>query len=321
MLEILALTGPIYAIVAIGWLCTRLGLFERADMRVFGKYVINLALPALLFTGIAQRRFEEVLNPVFVAAYGFGSLIAMAGGILWARRVEGKRVSAAAIMGMGMACPNSSFIGFPLVAQLFGPVNAGIGLALALLVENFGTIPLALAIADSDAGEGEPGETRGQRMGRAFLRSMRSVARNPLIHGIVLGFVFSIFRWQLPEPVAKTVNLFALACGSLSLFVIGGTLAGIRLRGLVRQVTVVAAGKLLLHPLAVLAMVLLLPPMARPLQMAVVVMASVPMLGIYPILAQKYGHDTDAAAAQLGTTVLSFFTLTLLLWGMHHVLG
>ena len=63
-----------------------------------------------------------------------------------------------------------------------------------------------------------------------------------------------------------------------------------------------------------LAAVLLLPPMQRELQMIVVLMAAVPMLGIYPILAQKYGQDAVAAAAQLGTTVASFFTLTAIIW-------
>nr|WP_240980397.1 AEC family transporter [Ramlibacter agri] len=306
------MTGPIYAIVAVGWLCTRYGLFDRTDMRVFGKYVVNLALPALLFTAIAQRRFGEVLQPVFLAAYGLGSLASLLLGLLWARRVARKRVSASAIAGLGMACPNSSFIGFPVVAQVFGPTVAGIGLAMALLVENFFTIPLALAIADSDGGgEGS--------VDAALRRSLRSISRNPMIWGIVAGFVFSFFRWELPEPVARTVNLFATACGSLSLFVIGGSLAGIRIHGPVaRDAGVVAIGKLLVHPLAVLCLVLLLPPMERQLQLAVVVMAAVPMMGIYPILAQKYGHDTDAAAAQLGTTVASFFTLTALLWVVQH---
>ena len=31
-------------------------------------------------------------------------------------------------------------------------------------------------------------------------------------------------------------------------------------------------------------------------------------------LAQQHGHDSMAAAAQLGTTLASFFTLTSLLW-------
>mgnify|MGYP006156831297 CR=1 FL=1 len=47
-LTILSITGPIYLAVLIGYACTRLGLFAKADMRLFGKFVINLALPALL---------------------------------------------------------------------------------------------------------------------------------------------------------------------------------------------------------------------------------------------------------------------------------
>jgi hypothetical protein len=32
--DILAITGPIYLVVAAGYLSTRLGLFERGEMRV-----------------------------------------------------------------------------------------------------------------------------------------------------------------------------------------------------------------------------------------------------------------------------------------------
>lgn len=314
MLGVLSITVPIYLVMAVGWLATRGGLFARADMRVFGKYVINIALPALLFNALSQRSVAEVLNPVFVAAYAGGSLLAMGAGLFWARRVAGKRLSAAAVVGMGMSCPNSGFIGFPLVMQVFGASTAGVGLALAMVVENILLLPLALAIADSDVGDAPGADTRGRRLRAALLQSARGLVRNPMIHGIALGFLFSLLGWRLPEPVAKAVNLFAMSTAAISLMVIGGSLVGIPARGMARDVGVVAFGKLLLHPLAVLLLVALLPPMERELQLAVVMMAAVPMLGIYPILAQKHGHDGMAAAAQLGTTVLSFFTLTLLLW-------
>lgn len=319
MLDVVAITGPIYLVVAAGFIATRLGLFSRPEMRVFGKYVIHLALPALLFNALSQRSVGEVLNPVFVAAYAGGSLFAMACGLWWARRVAGKPLSAAAVVGMGMSCSNSGFIGFPLVAQVFGASTAGVGLALAMVVENFLLLPLALAIADSDLGDAAAQGTRTQRWRAALGQSLRGVVRNPMIHGIALGFVFSLFGWRLPEPVAKAVNLFAVSCAALSLFVIGGSLVGIAARGMARDVTAVALGKLVLHPLAVAALVLLLPPMARELQIAVVIMAAVPMLGIYPILAQKHGHDAMAAGAQLGTTVASFFTLTALLWAVQQM--
>ena len=312
MLDVLAITGPIYLVVAAGYLATRIGLFARADMRVFGKYVIHLALPALLFNALSQRSVAEVLNPVFVAAYAIGGVATMMLGILWARRFAAKPLSAAAIVGMGMSCPNSGFIGFPLITQVFGAATAGIGLALAMVVENFLLLPLALAIADSDVGEAQG--SRAQRWLAALAQSMKALARNPMIWGIAVGFLFSLFGWRLPEPVAKAVNLFAVSTAALSLFVIGGSLVGIRAEGMRRDVTAIAIGKLLVHPLLVLALVLLLPPMARELQVAVVIMAAVPMLGIYPILAQKHGHDAMAAAAQLGTTVASFLTLTALLW-------
>jgi malonate transporter len=319
VLDVLAISGPIYFVVAVGYACTRAGLFQRADMRVFGKYVVNLALPALLFNALSQRSVAEVLNPVFVAAYAAGSVAASLVGVFWARRMAGKSLSEAGIIGMGMSCPNSGFIGFPIVALLFGPVTAGIVLALAMVVENVVSLPLALAIADSDGADAEA--SRGTRLRMVLVQSLRSVARNPMIWGIALGFLFSLTGWRLPEPVARTVNLFAAATASLSLFVIGGSLVGIRLRGLARDVSVIALGKLLLHPLCVLAAVLLLPPMARELQVAAVVLAAVPMLGIYPILAQKHGHETLAAAAQLGTTVASFFTLTALLFAVRQAFG
>ena len=86
MLGVLSVTGPIYLVIAAGFLATRAGLFARAEMRVFGKYVIHLALPALLFNALSQRSLGEVLNPVFLAAYALGSLCAMGAGFFWARK-------------------------------------------------------------------------------------------------------------------------------------------------------------------------------------------------------------------------------------------
>ncbi len=321
MLSVLAITVPIYLLVAAGFLTTRAGLFQRAEMRVFGKYVINLALPALLFNALSQRSVAEVLNPVFIAAYALGALVVMLGGVLWATRLQGRRLSVAAIMGMGMSCPNSGFIGFPLVAQTFGPQVAGVGLALAMVVENFLLLPLALALADADADGATAGATRGERMRAALRQSVIGVVRNPMIWGIALGFLFSLLGWKLPLPVAKAVDLLAMSCAAISLFVIGGSLVGIQVRGMAGDVLAVAFGKLVAHPLAVLCAVALLPDMARDLQLTVVLMAAVPMLGIYPILAQRHGHDGMAAAAQLGTTVASFFTLTSLLWVMQRMGG
>jgi len=42
-----------------------------------------------------------------------------------------------------------------------------------------------------------------------------------------------------------------------------------------------------------------------------------PMMGIYTALAQRYGYEDMGAAASLVTTVLSFFTISALLWAIR----
>jgi len=90
-------------------------------------------------------------------------------------------------------------------------------------------------------------------------------------------------------------------------------------RGMRSQVALITVGKLLLHPAAVWAAVLLLPMMGLPaltgeLRAAAVLSAAMPMLGIFPLLAQRHGHEGFAAAALLAATVLSFFPLSAILW-------
>ena len=63
------------------------------------------------------------------------------------------------------------------------------------------------------------------------------------------------------------------------------------------------------------AMLLWVFPVADPaLRAAALLTGALPMLGIYTILNQRHGHGTVSAAALLVTTVLSFFTLSTLLW-------
>ena len=44
---------------------------------------------------------------------------------------------------------------------------------------------------------------------------------------LLAGFLVSALQWQMPSPVARTVTMFAQASAALSLFVIGGSLAGL----------------------------------------------------------------------------------------------
>jgi len=310
VLDILAITGPIFAAIALGYGCTRASLFTRADMRVFGQFVIKLALPALLFNALSQRQIGEILNVSYVLAYLVGTLALMGLGLLWGKRT-GQNATDSVIATMGMTCSNSSFVGYPILLLTVAPV-AGVALALNTLVENLLVIPLLLALAERSRGEtGHWTVVVGQ--------SLKRLATNPIILALAAGLVVSVLRWPLPEPVARTVNLFALSSAGLSLFVIGGTLVGLPVGGMGQQILPIALGKLVLHPLAVLSATMAQPLLGMAalepsLRTAAVLLAAMPMMSIYPILAQTYGKEDLGAAALLVTTVASFFSLSGLMW-------
>ena len=352
MLPVLAIILPIYLAISVGFVATRGGLFVRADMRVFGKFVINLALPAMLFNALSQRQIGEILNGSYVLACAAGALLVIGLGLFWGK-YRGLGATDNVVTVMGMSCSNSGFVGYPILLLMTAPV-AAVALTLNILVvalnsgEGFikitgevgtgktllcrrllqalpeGSVsaylpnpylaPRTLLLALAERSRGEAGHWTvvvGQ--------SLKRLAVNPLIMGLAAGLLVSVMRWQLPESLLRVINLFALASAGLSLFVIGGTLVGLPLNGMWRQIMPIVFGKLVLHPLAVLGMVTLLPwlgvaALEPQLRQAAVLMAAVPMMSIYPILAQSYGKEDMSAAALLATTVVSFVSLSGLIW-------
>lgn len=318
MLAILAITGPIYITIALGYLLTRRGLFARADMRVLGQFVIRLALPALLFNALAQRKVGDILNGRYLLVYALGSLVTLGLGLLWARRGARQDATTSVYYAMGMSCSNNGFVGYPVALLVLGPV-ASVMLGLNMIVENLLLIPLLLALAEIS------GEAGG-RWPVVLRQALAALVRNPMVLGLLAGFAVSLLEWKMPSPMERTLTLFAQSSAALSLFVIGGSLAGLQLAGLRGPVVQIALGKLLLHPAAVVAVLLLceaagMVPMEPALRTGVVLAAASPMFGIYPILAQKTGHDGLAAGALLGATVASFFTISALLWTFRQLPG
>jgi predicted permease len=313
MINILTITGPIFLSIGLGFAATRRGMFSKLDGQVLGRFVLNFALPAMLFNALSQRNFSEVMNLNYLLAYGLGSLFAFAVGFGAWRWWQKKSLSESAMVAMGVCSSNSGYMGYPILLQFLGPA-AGVGFALTLLVENLLTIPLALAIADSS-------ESKHLSWQHTVMQSFNRLAKMPLMQAMVLGFAFSLLDWHLPEVLSKSVNLFAASAAAVALFVNGGSLVGLRVSGLLQKVRWIAVGKLVLHPLAVCLMLMVVGPMPASLKVSAVLLASMPMLGIYPLLAQRHGHEGFCAAALLVTTVASFFTISGVLWVMSELPG
>jgi malonate transporter len=302
MIDILTITAPIYLVIATGFVATRSGVFTKSEAQVLGRFVLHFALPAMLFSALAARDFAEVMNPRYLWAYGLGSLTAFAVSWWVSGWLAPQDNTLRALMGMGSSCSNSGYIGFPILLQLLGP-SAGVGLALTLLVENLLMIPMCLSLAES-------GQSQHNSWRRNVLESFQRMAKAPMMWAIVLGFCFSMLGWHLPEVVSKAVGFFSVACAGTALFVNGCSLMGLRVKGLLPQVSGVVVAKLLVHPAAVAFFMWQIGPAEPRLQISGVVLAAMPMLSIYPLFAQRFGREGLCAAALLATTLVSFLTIS-----------
>lgn len=311
MIQVLAITFPIYAAIALGYAIVWKGWFDAAEMRSFGRYVLNIALPALIFSAVAARDPAEVFQPGYVTVYALGGLatVAVTFGLFALRGVDPQR---RALGVMGSTCPNNGFVGYPIMLLAF-PDLAGVILALNLLVENLVLIPLCLLLMELANSE------RDQPLWPKLRVILRNMARMPMLIALALGLVVSVSGLGLPGPLLRFVDMLAASAGAVSLIVIGGALVGLPMHGNKGLAAQIAAQKLLLHPafVAFAAAVLIgvgLVSLSPELHTAVILSAAMPMFGIYTVLAQRQGLEGAASLAMLAATSLAFVTLTVLLW-------
>jgi hypothetical protein len=310
METVIAITLPIFLVVALGFGTTRAGLFSVPDMRIFGRFVIMIALPALLFNAIAKRDVAEVFDPAFMGLYAAASLLMMALGLLWFYRVQGMALDRAGICVMGVACSNSGYMSYPILLLAF-PSLAPKVLAMCLMVENLVMIPLALTLIAIGRG-------KGAGLGAMIWGIARDLMRRPLILALIAGLVWSILKLPIPEVLDRGLGMISTASVALALFVIGGSLAGIALRGNLALAGQISFGKLVLHPVMALLVLALAasvggPVLAPDLRACLLIPCAVPMLGVYPIFAQEVGMEGLASLAMLATTAMSFFSLSVAL--------
>ncbi len=310
METVLTITFPIFALIGMGYSSVKLGLFAAGDIRALGQFVLNFALPALLFNAVARDDLTAVLIPQYMLVYLLAGL-GTAGAIYALVRAQGTGPARRAIAVLGSTASNSGYIGFPMFLLAF-PDRAHVLLAMNMLVENFVILPLSFAMLEMSRPR-----AGGSAIG-ALLRAGLGVLRRPMVIGLLAGFAVSFSGVPLPDAAERLTQMLAQSTSALALFFIGGSLVGIPVRGNRLLSAQIVLGKLVLHPaMALLALAGLgamgWPDLPADLAAAAVLSCAVPMLGIYAVLAQDYGHEALAALTLLVTTIAAFFTLSALL--------
>jgi predicted permease len=314
MQAILAVTVPFFALVLCGWLAARQQVLPESAVPGLNGFVLFFALPCMLFRFGTATPLRDLLNPVVLGVYLLAALIvvALTVGLTLGARVH---LQDAAFGALVAAFPNSGFMGVPLLVALLGRAAAG-PVICSLLADLFVTSSLCIGLAQLHGAAGQ-----GARV--AMLRALRGAVSNPLPWAIALGALFSVAGWTLPGPLGTAVGMLADAATPVALFTIGAVLwrsgRHVAHRTPAADYLPVAAIKLFVHPLLVLALGTTARALGAPLsafQLTVLTLAAaLPSASNVSLLAERYGADNGRVARIImSSTVGAFASFTLLAW-------
>lgn len=304
MLNIITVLLPLFLVMAVGYGFTRSGVFNRDGLTALGRFVINIALPALIFKTLAEKSLADILIPAYLFGYALATLSSFAAGLAISLCISRQNLTASAVNALGQSFSNSAFIGYPLLLGVLGGNNAGVYFALATTVENMLLLPIFLALAES-------GQTKRTSFAHRLMHILANTLRKPLIIALAGGLLFSAFDWQLPLPAQKAIDLLAGAAAPLAIFVIGGGLSGISLKGNIPAIVQITLGKLILMP-ALAALFIHLLGGSGEMVFAGALMGGVAMANTVAIFAQHYGYPNRGTAAMITTNLFSVLTLSII---------
>jgi predicted permease len=295
---------PIFALIGAGWLARRRGWMGEAGAFEMNRFVVYLAMPALLFQIMARSTWQQLDQPGFIAAFGLGSAVIYALTVAL-RRLRGGALADASLDGLNAAYANVGFIGFPLCLAVFGPSSMTPVTITAIL-----TVCVLFGVAITVV---ELGVNEGGGLARIALRVGASLIRNPLLLAPLLGAFWAASHRPIPQGLDRFLTLLAQAASPAALVSLGLFIAQQRARpqwtGLSQQVALKLIGQPLLT--WVLAQWVFDLPMA--LTGMAVVLAALPT-GTGPfMLATLYKRDAGGIAGSiLVSTVLSVLTISVL---------
>lgn len=299
---------PIFGLMAFGYAATFTRVFDAAAARALAGFVFYFAIPVMLFRSMASARLPDQIPWGYLLSYYLGAAVVFAAGMAGARALFGGSFERQAIAGFSAAFGNTVLLGIPLVLTTFGERAS---LPLFLLVAFHSTLLFTVVTVVIEIG-------RGSRAGLRALpvAILGGLATNPVLWGLILGVAFSLAGLRLPGPLERWAALIGNGAAPCALFSVGASLRAYRLKGALAPAAMIAALKLVAHPLLVVGLIRLVFEVPPLWAKVAIVIAALPV-GVNPYLfAVRYdAGQAESASAILLTSLLSVVTVSVvLLW-------
>ena len=291
----------LFVIIAIGYIVTRAGVFDKHTNRHLANLLINVTCPATVLYAVLNG--EHVLNikELFlltaIAAAVYFLFILVAHFIPKILRVP---VQDAGLYRFMTVFSNVAFVGFPLVRAVYGPdalfYAAIFNMMFQLFVYTYGVNQIARRPEDKVAGW------------RIFCK--------PVLIASILGYIFYITDFRAPGFVLSVLGLLDQLTSPVSMLVIGCALALVPLKQVftcwrmypfvvIRQILVPLLCFFLLRPILHNDLVLGL----------VIIMSMMPIANIAAAMSAKFdGNQSLAATGIFLSTLFSVPAIPLMMY-------
>jgi malonate transporter len=314
MLSTLGILFPVFGLIFAGFACRRRGVLGATTVTELNRFVVWLALPALLFDIMAHATWQQVYQPGFVAAFGLACAAVFVLTLI-VRLLGGRHLADASIDAIAASYPNVAYIGFPLCLIAFGtssytPTTIATILVVCVL---FGITTTLIEI-------GMQTERAPHKLAAKVLRKL---AKNPLIVAPILGVVAAASHVAIPASVETFLKLLGAAASPCALVSLGLLLAEKRPSAhTARTSLMLTAAKLVLQPALTWWLAVPIFALPTPLAQMAVMLAALPT-GTGPFMLAEYFRREAQITSRtiLLSTVGSLVTLTLLLLHMPRLSG
>ena len=293
-------TIPIFLMMLLGMLFRKLGWMDEVFAAKMNKFVFLVPLPVLLFEQLATVDFSEVWDIKFIlfcfVVTAISITISTLISLLWKdRSVKGEFIQAT-------YRSSAALLGIAFIQNIYGTA----GMAPLMII---GSVPLYNIMAVVVLSVFKPGNNSFDKA--LVKKTLKGIVTNPIIIGIVAGFVWSALKLPMPSILHKTVSSIGATATPMGLMSMGATFEMKKATSKMKPTLVAVFMKLVGFCAIFLPMAALLGFRNEEMIAILVMLGSATTVSCF-VMARNMGHEgTLSSGVIMMTTLLSAFTLTM----------
>ncbi|MBR6403027.1 MAG: AEC family transporter [Eubacterium sp.] len=305
-------TVPIFLVIILGYVLKKLGIINKAFVDTGNKYVFKVALPVMLFKDLAFSNIIEEINGSFIVFCIVVTIVMfLVSWFLSYLFLKDKTMVGA--FAQASVRSSAAILGVAFVENICG--NAGMApLMIASAVPFFNVLSVVILTfsADYTNDREESAEKDKNRIRNEVIKSLKGIATNPIIIGILLGLLFAASRLDMPVIPRKTIDLVAVTATPVALLAIGGGFEFKLALTRIRPAVAASIIKLILLPLIFLPIAVISGFRSSELVAILIMLASPSTVSCF-IMAKGMGND-EVLTSNIVVLTTIFSSVTLTLW-------